>query len=137
MCIFLAVGVACTLQVFGAPVHVQVYTFNRCFLNINVHICDTLNAGCAYVYVYIYVYMHAYVYGCVCASIKLLDTLSRCCRDFLSVCRCAHTCICICVCMCECICACSYVYKCIYVCLCICMHIHVYTRASGCTYVLM
>ena len=32
------------------------------FLNINIHICDTLAAGCAYMYVYIYVYMHAYCF---------------------------------------------------------------------------
>jgi len=48
MCIFFCVSVACTLElVFWAPVHVQVYTLYRCFFDINVHICDTLAAGCA------------------------------------------------------------------------------------------
>jgi len=80
MCMFFALSVVCTSeQVFCAPVHVQVYTFSRCFFNINVHICNTLAAGCAYMYVHIYVYMHAYVYGCVCASMILLDALRRCC----------------------------------------------------------
>ena len=71
MCIFFCIECCMhlgTWQVFCAPVHVQVYQFNRCFFNINVHICDTLAAGCAYMYVHVYMcirmhmYMDAYVY---------------------------------------------------------------------------
>jgi len=82
MCIFFAVSVACTLeQVFWALVHVQTYTLYRCLLDINVHICDTLAAGCAHMYmcIYIYMYAHAYVYGYVCASMILLEALRRRC----------------------------------------------------------
>jgi len=38
----------------------------------------------AYMYMHIYVYIHAFVYGCVCAFMIFLDTLRRCCWDFLS-----------------------------------------------------
>jgi len=49
MCIFFAVTVACTLKhVFWGLVRVQMYTLYRCLLDINVHICDTLAAGCAH-----------------------------------------------------------------------------------------
>jgi len=91
---------------------------------------------CTYVYVHIYVYTHAYVYGCVCAPMILLDALRHLCWDFLSVNRCAYTCICRCVCMYACICTRVYVCIRIYVCLCICMHIHVLTHTCGCTYAL-
>ena len=82
MCIFFAVshGVACILeQVFWALVHMQTYTLNRCLLDIKVHVCDTLAAGCAYVYVHIYIYAHAYIHGYVCASMILLEVLRRRC----------------------------------------------------------
>ena len=74
MCIFFAVSVTCTLQVFWALVHGQVCCYT------NVHICKHTRCRlCTYVYVYICVYMHAYAYGCVCASMILLDALKRCC----------------------------------------------------------
>ena len=78
MCILFAVSVACILeQVFWALVHKQTYTLYRCLLDIKVHVCDTLAAGCAYVYVHIYMYAHAYVYRYVCASMILLEALRR------------------------------------------------------------
>jgi len=68
MCIFFAVSVACTLeQVFWALVHGQVCTLHRCVFYTNVHICDTLAAGCAHMCTCIHVcicmhmYMDAYV----------------------------------------------------------------------------
>ena len=80
MCIFFAVSVTCTLQVFWALVHGQlcmlhssVFLYQRTHLRTHslkiVHIC---------VYVYMCVCVHAYAYGCICASMILLDTL-RCC----------------------------------------------------------
>jgi len=149
MCIFFAVSVACTLeQVFWAPVHVQLCTSYRCFLDINIHICDTFAAGCSHMCMFnisqsmhidVTVYMHTYVYGCVCASMMMSDALRLHSWDFLPVYRCVCTRMCICVCMYACImiCACAYVCICIYVCLCICMHIYVYAHAHGCTYALM
>ena len=64
---FFVVSVACTLQVFRAPVHVQLYALYRGSFDINVHICDTFAAGCAHMYTCIYMcicmhmYMDAYV----------------------------------------------------------------------------
>ena len=56
MCIFFAVSVACTLeQLFWALVHVQTYTLYRCLLDINVHVCETLAAGCAHMCMCIYI----------------------------------------------------------------------------------
>jgi len=60
---FFAVSVACTLgQVFWAPVHVQVYTLYRCLFDINVHICDTLAAGCARMCICIHICMCIHMY---------------------------------------------------------------------------
>ena len=68
MCIFCAVSVTCTLQVLWALVHgrVGVYVTQVCFYT-NVHICDTLAAGCARMCICIcvcicmYMHMDAYV----------------------------------------------------------------------------
>ena len=57
MCIFFAVSVTFTLKVFWALVHGQVCMLHRCVFGVyvtqvcfytNVHICDTLAAGCAH-----------------------------------------------------------------------------------------
>ena len=103
----------------------DVYVTQVCFYTVtNEHICEHTRCRlCTHVYMYICVYMHACAYGCVCVSIIQLDTLRRCCWDFLSVQTCAYACVCICVCMYGCIGTCVYVCICIYICLCICMHI--------------
>jgi len=129
MCIFSAVSVVSTFEeVFWALVHVQTYTLYRCLLDINVHrdwVCDTLAVECAHMCMCIYIcmlmhmYMDTYVRLSYCLRRRL--SLRRCCWDFLSVYRCAYTCICICVCMYASKCACAYVCICTYVCLCICM----------------
>ena len=63
VCIFFAVSVACTLeQVFWALVHVQTYTLYRCLLDINVHVCETLAAGCAHMCMCIYICMLMHMY---------------------------------------------------------------------------
>ena len=57
-----AVSVACTLeQVFWALVHGRVCTLHMCVFYTNIHICDTLTAGCAHVCVCIYV--------CICMRV--------------------------------------------------------------------
>jgi len=79
---FFAVSVACTLElVFWAPVHVQVYTLYRCFFDINVHICDTLAAGCApmCICICLCVCMHMYMD----TYVVLLDMLRHRWWDFL------------------------------------------------------
>ena len=81
---FLAVSVACTLQVFlGTRAWAGAYVAQVCFYT-NVHICEHTRCRlCTYVYMYICVYMHLCAYGCVCASMILLETLRRCYSDFL------------------------------------------------------
>ena len=80
------------------------------FLHQRTHL--RTHSLCTYVYMYICVCMRAYAHGCVCASMILLDTLRRCCQDFLSVHTCAYACVCICVCMYVCI---VHVYMYVYV----------------------
>ena len=144
MCIFFAVGVACTLeQVFWAPVHVQLYELYRCFFDNNAFICDTFTAGCAHMCICIYmcICMHMYMDACVI----LFDASRRCCWDFMSVYRCACTCMCICVCMYACICACAYacifiyvsVYMYAYTCICTRVWVYICTRVDAfCLFVL-
>ena len=66
MCIFFAVSVTCTLQVLWALVHGRVCMLHRCVFYTNIHICDTLAAGCAHMCICIYVcicmYMHMDAY---------------------------------------------------------------------------
>jgi len=66
ICIFFAVSVTCTLQVFWALVHGRVCMLHRCVFYTNIHICDTLAAGCAHMCICIYVcicmYMHMDAY---------------------------------------------------------------------------
>jgi len=136
--------VAWTLeQVFWAPVHVQVYTLYRCLFDINVHICDTLAAG-----------VHIYVYGCIGAhacifiwmrisSMIFLDTLRRCCWDFIVYDISWHVeasllrfPVCGWVCMYKYMYMCAHV--CVYMCMCICMYMYicvsVYMYAYTCIY---
>ena len=63
--------------VVGTSAWAGVYVKQVCFYT-NVHICDTLAAGCAHMCICICMYMHVYAYGCACASMILLDTLRRC-----------------------------------------------------------
>ena len=66
--------------VVGTSAWAGVYVTQVCFYT-NVHICDTLAAGCAHMCIssrYTCVYMHVYAYGCVCASMILFDTFRRC-----------------------------------------------------------
>ena len=79
VCIFFAVSVTCTLQVLWALVHGRVCMLHRCVFtptytsatreNTNVHICDTLAAGCAHMCICIYVcicmHMHMDAYVCL------------------------------------------------------------------------
>jgi len=76
---FFAMSVACTLeQVFWVLVLGQVCMLQRCFFDINVHICEHTRCKLwTYVYMHKCVYMYAYIYGYVYASIILLDML-RC-----------------------------------------------------------
>ena len=63
-----AVSVTCTLeQVFWALVHGRVCTLHRCVFYTNVHICDTITAGCAHVCVctYVCIWMHVCMDACM------------------------------------------------------------------------
>jgi len=64
-----AVSVACTLkQVFWSLVHGLVCMLHRCVFYTNVHICDTLTAGCAHVCV------------CICVCIWTRVCMDACVR---------------------------------------------------------
>jgi len=127
-----AVSVACTLeQVFWALVHGRV-----CFYT-NVHICDTLTTGCAYVCVCISVCICMRV--CMDACMRLGYCLTRwgvvtgvfC--LFMRVHMHAYVCVCACVRVWVHV----YVCICMYVFLCICVHVRLCARACGCTYALV
>ena len=126
---FFAVSVTCTLQVFWALVHGQVCMLHRCIFTPMYTSTNTLAAGCAHMC--ICVCMRAYAHGCVCASMILLDTLRRCCKDFLSVHTCAYAFVCICVCMYVCIVhVYMYVYVYKYVCVYVCIYIYIRVRVG-------
>ena len=119
--------------ILGTSAWADVYVTQVCFYTVtNEHICEHTRCRlCTHVYMYICVYMHACAYGCVCVSIIQLDTLRRCCWDFLSVQTCAYACVCICVCMYACICACVlYVYVYMYVCVYVCIYIYIRARVG-------
>jgi len=124
---FFAVCVACTLEhvfwalvhgqvftehVFWTLVHGQVFTLHRCVFYTNVHICDTLAAGCVHMCIFIYMcicrhmYMDAYVLLWYCLTRWGVVT------KIFSVC----TYVCICMCM----------YMCLHVCVYVCVHVYMY-----------
>jgi len=87
------------------------------------------------VHICVCVYMCVYVCICIwmrmCACMILLDTLRRCCSDFLSVHTCAYACVCICVCMYVCIVhVYIYVYVHMYVCVYVCIYIYIHARVG-------
>ena len=67
LCIFFAVSVTCTLQVFWALVHAQVFMLHRCVFTPTYTSANTLAAGgahmciCMYVCVCMHMHMDAYV----------------------------------------------------------------------------
>ena len=63
MCIFFAVSVTCTLQVFWALVHGQVCMLHRCVFTPTYTSANTLAAGCAHMCICIYV--------CVCMHMDM------------------------------------------------------------------
>ena len=95
--------------VVGTSAWAGVYVTQVCFYT-NIHICDTLAAGCAHMCIYIYacicMYMHTDAY-------VRLYTLGRCYSDFRSVHTCAYACVCMCV------------HVCVYRCMCICMYMYI------------
>jgi len=65
MCIFFAVSVTCTLQVFWALVHGQVCMLHRCFLTPTYTSANTLAAGCAHMCICMC------VYACICIWMRM------------------------------------------------------------------
>jgi len=141
MCIFFAVNVACTLdQVFWALVHVQTYTLYRCLLDIkliwfNVHICDTLVAGCAHMCLCIF-YICMLMHMCMDTHVRLWYCLRRwgvvaeifylCIgvhiHAYVYVCTCMRVCVHVHICM--------YMYVCVSVNIYVCIYMYIHTRVG-------
>jgi len=66
MCIFFAVSITCTLQVFWALVHGQMFMLHRCVFTTTYTSANTL-AGVVHICVYVYMC----VYACICIWMRM------------------------------------------------------------------